>query len=81
MSYVFQIFGLSEEKAASTLVSLCKQMGQEKISTAGKLYFFGSRILKSKEGKSALHPVKEMIMATFRGDGVDAESIVELSQQ
>jgi hypothetical protein len=81
MSYVFQIFGLSEEKAANTLVSLCKQLGQEKISTAGKLYFFGSRILKSKEGKKALTPIREMIMATFREDGVNAEGIVELSQK
>merc|ERR1712176_737949 len=47
LSYVFTIFKFSEEKAAQTLVSLCRQMGTDKISSAGKLLFFGSPILKS----------------------------------
>ena len=80
LSYVFTMFKLSEEKAASVLVSTCKQMGTDKISSAGKLLFFGSRILKSPEGAAALKPIKEMIMSTYREQTV-AESLVDTSQQ
>ena len=80
LSYVFSLFKLSEEKAAQVLVSLCRQMGDAKISSAGKLLFFGSRILKSPEGKAALQPIKDMIKATYREASV-AETMVETSQQ
>jgi rubredoxin len=80
LSYVFSLFKVSEEKAAQILVSLCKDMGEEKISSAGKLLFFGSRILKSPEGKAALVPIREMIKATYREASV-AETMVETSQQ
>lgn len=79
ISYVFTLFQLSESKAADTLVSLCKKMGTEKISSAGKLLFLGSRILKSPEGKSALAPIKELIKSTYR-DAEVAETLVETSQ-
>ena len=55
-------------------------MGGEKISSAGKLIFFGSHILKSEEGKAALLPIKEMIKATYTEEAV-AETMVETSQQ
>jgi rubrerythrin len=55
-------------------------MGDAKISSAGKLLFFGSRILKSPEGKSALIPIRDMIKATYREASV-AETMVETSQQ
>lgn len=80
LSYVFTIFRLSEEKAANILVQLCKQMGTDKISSAGKLLFLGSRILKSPEGAAALQPIKALIMSTYRDETV-AESLVETSQQ
>lgn len=80
LSYVFTMFKLSEEKAASVLVALCKQMGTDKISSAGKLLFFGTRILKSPEGAAALKPIKEMIMSTYREQTV-AETLVDTSQQ
>ena len=80
LSYVFSLFKLSEEKAAEILVSLCRDMGSEKISSAGKLLFFGSRILKSPEGKAALMPIKDMIKSTYR-DATVAETLVETSQQ
>jgi rubredoxin len=80
LSYVFSLFKLSEEKAAEILVSLCRDMGSEKISSAGKLLFFGSRIMKSPEGKAALLPIKEMIIGTYRDSAV-AETLVETSQQ
>ena len=80
LSYVFTMFKLSEEKAANVLVALCKQMGADKISSSGKLLFFGTRILKSPEGVIALKPIKEMIMSTYREQSV-AESLVETSQR
>lgn len=80
LSYVFTLFNLSEEKAAEVLVSLCKQLGPNKISSSGKLLFFGSRILKSPEGKAALTPIKDMIKGTYR-DGEVADTLVETSQQ
>ena len=77
---MFSLFKLSEAKAAEVLVSLCREMGDEKISSAGKLLFFGSRIMKSPEGKDALVPIKEMIKATYR-EATVAETMVETSQQ
>ena len=77
---MFSLFKLSEERAAEILVSLCRDMGEQKISSAGKLLFFGSRILKSPEGKAALEPIKEMIKATYR-EATVAETMVETSQQ
>jgi rubrerythrin len=74
------LFKLSEEKAASTLVSLCEEMGPDKISTAGKVLFFGSRILKTPEGQRGLVPIKDMIKGTYR-DITVAETMVESSQQ
>lgn len=80
LSFVFSLFNLSEEKAAQTLVGLCQQMGTDKISSAGKLLFFGSRILKSPEGKRALQPIKTLIKSTYRDEEV-AETLVDTSQQ
>jgi hypothetical protein len=80
LSYAFTIFNLSEEKAANILVQLCKQLGTDKISSAGKLLFLGSRILKSPQGVAALHPIKALIMSTYRDERV-AETLVETSQQ
>jgi len=80
LSYVFSLFKLSEEKAAQLLVSLCKKMGNDKISSAGKLLFFGSRILKTPEGKAALTPIRDMIKSSYREVEV-AETMVETSQQ
>ena len=62
------------------MVSLCQQMGTEKLSSAGKLLFFGSRILKSSEGKAALKPIRDMIKSSYRDVDV-AEEMVETSQQ
>jgi len=80
LSYIFTLAKLSEGKAANILVSLCRKMGPEKISSAGKILFLGNRILKSPEGLEALEPIKEMIKATY-GDIEIAETMVETSQQ
>ena len=55
-------------------------MGEEKISSAGKLLFFGTHILKSAEAKTLLEPIKDMIKATYREEAV-AETMVETSQR
>lgn len=80
LSYVFSLFKLNEEKGAKLLVSLCREMGADKISSAGKLLFFGSRILTSPEGQAGLVPIKDLIMSTYRDEEV-AETLVETSQQ
>lgn len=80
LSYVFTLYKLSEEKAAKILVSLCKKMGPERISSSGKILFFGSHILKSPEGKAALEPIKDMIKDTYR-DEETADVFVEASQK
>ena len=80
LSYVFTISKLSEPATAQLIVSLCRKMGPEKVSSAGKLLFLGSRILKSPEGIEALQPVKEMIKGSYR-DATVAETMVETSQQ
>jgi len=79
LSYVFTLYKLSEEKAAEILVSLCKKLGGERISSSGKLLFFGSHILKSPEGKAALDPIKDMIKDTYK-DEETADAFVEASQ-
>ena len=80
LSYVFALFKLSEDKAADVLVSLCREMGTDKISSAGKILFFGSRILKSPEGQQGLEPIKDLIKSTYR-EATVAETMVETSQQ
>lgn len=81
LSYVFSLFKLSEEKAAQIMVSLCEEMGLDGLSSAQKLLFFGTRILKSAEGKAALDPIAEIIKGSFRGEGAIAETMIETSQQ
>lgn len=80
LSYAFTLFKLDEKSAAEVLVSLCRDLGPDKISSAGKLLFFGSRILKSPEGLQALQPIKELIKSTYREASV-AETMVDTSQQ
>lgn len=79
MSYVFSIYKLSEEKAAKTLVDVCLSM-PEKIASAGKLLFIGSRMLKTNEAKKALDPIKTMLSSSYRDD-VSGPSIVDMAQQ
>jgi hypothetical protein len=76
---VFTAFNLSEEQAADVLVSLCQEMGTDKVSSSGKLLFFGSRILKSPEGRASLAPIKTLIKSTYRDEEV-ADTLVETSQ-
>lgn len=80
LSYVFSLYKLSEDKAADILVSLCESM-PEKISSVGKLLFFGRHILKSKESRAKLEPIKDILAASYRDAGpISGEEIVERSQ-
>lgn len=71
---------MTEERAAEVICEVCNAM-PEKIASAGKLFFFGTHILKSKEAKAKLLPLKELLASSYRDDGViSGEEIVERSQ-
>jgi hypothetical protein len=80
LSNVFPLFGYTEAKAAELLVSLCNQMGTSKISSAGKLLFFGNHIFKTVEGRAALKPIRDLIMSTYRDVNI-AAAMIDSSQQ
>lgn len=80
LSNVFPLFGYTEAKAAELLVSLCNDMGTGKVSSAGKLLFFGNHIFKTPEGRAALKPIRDLIMSTYR-DATVAETMIDVSQQ
>jgi rubredoxin len=80
LSYVFSLYKLTEDRAAEVLCELCMSM-PEKVASAGKLLFFGNHILKSKEAKAKLKPIKDLLSSSYRDDGViSGEEIVEKSQ-
>lgn len=80
LSYAFSIYKFTEERAADILSELCLSM-PEKIASAGKLYFFGTRILKSPEAKAKLQPIFQLLASQYMDDGViSGEEIVEKSQ-
>lgn len=77
LSYVFSLFGLSENRAAELLVLTAKNMRKAPASR-GKLLFFGERILKSPEGRQALQPIRDMLASNYRSGG---KEIVEVAQR
>jgi len=80
LSYAFSLYKLSEDKAATILTELCLSM-PEKTASVGKLYFFGTRILKSSDAKVKLEPIREMLASSYRDDvGISGEEIVDKSQ-
>ena len=79
ISYVFSLFGLSEEQAAETMVAVARRGGAEKISSANKLLFLGTRILVSQEALAKLQDIKDLIKSTYRS-GAGADAIVDTSQ-
>jgi len=80
ISYAFSIFGVSEHQAASVMVSTCRQLGQERLNALGKIFFLGSRILKSPEAVAALSPIKALIVATYESAEV-GEEMMDSQQQ
>lgn len=81
LSYVFSLYKLSEEKAAQILCELCNSI-PEKTASTGKLLFFGTQILKTKEAKGLLKPIKDILASSYRDYGtVSGEEIVENSQK
>eukprot|EP00978_Attheya_sp_CCMP212_P029879 scaffold107872_cov51-Attheya_sp.AAC.2 len=81
LSHVLTLYKLSEEKAAQVIKELCMELGKNKISSVGKLLFYATQILKSKEAKAALAPIKQMMATSYEGMDVDANQIVTGSQK
>jgi rubrerythrin len=74
------MYKLTEDRAATILCELCSTM-PEKVASAGKLLFFGTHILKSKEARSKLQPIKDLLASSYRDDGVvSGDEIVARSQ-
>lgn len=74
------MYKLTEDRAASILCELCSTM-PEKVASAGKLLFFGTHILKSKEARAKLKPIKDLLASSYRDDGVvSGDEIVTRSQ-
>lgn len=68
LSYVFSMYNLSEEAAAKVLVEVAQSM-TDKLASAGKLLFYGERILKSAGGQVALQPIRQMLEDSYRSGG------------
>lgn len=62
LSYVLTMYKLSEETAAKILVKVAESSLMDKLASAGKLLFFGERILKSPGGQQALQPIRDMLI-------------------
>jgi len=77
LSYVFSIYKLTEQQAAKILYELAKKL-EKKPASAGKLLFFGTRILKSPEAKNELQPIRDMLASSYR---VGGEMFVANSQK
>ena len=78
LSHAFSIYKLSEENAAKALVDVAKECMKDKIASAGKLLFFGERILNSPGGQLALQPIRDMLANSYRAGG---KQIVATSQK
>ena len=80
LSYVFTLFNLPEEKAAEAIVGLWLQGGTDRIASAAKLLFLGSRVFQSAEALAGLQPIKEMILSTYR-DAEVGSSLLDSAQK
>jgi len=78
LSHAFSMFKLSEENAAKALCSVAEECMKDKVASAGKLLFFGERILNSPGGQKALQPIREMLEGSYRAGG---KQIVATSQK
>jgi len=77
LSHAFSIYKLSEEKAAKLLCDTAENM-KDRVSSAGKLLFFGSKILRSSDAKDKLAPIKATLAASYKRGG---DLMVENSQK
>jgi len=77
MSHVFSMYKLSEERAAQALVQTANESLKDKPASAGKLLFFGEKILSSSGGLSGLEPIRKMLIGSYR---VAGKEIMETSQ-
>lgn len=77
LSHVFSMYKLSEEKAANLLCEVAENM-KDKVSSAGKLLFFGRHILRSEDAREKLLPIKTILAGSYRKGG---DLMVENSQK
>lgn len=80
LSYAFSLFKLDEESAANLLASLSRQLGSDRGSSVGKIYFLGNRILKSAEGKKALQPIRKVLKLAY-GDSKSGDTMIDIAQR
>ena len=80
LSFVFTLFGLSEEKAAAALSAVCDEGGTDRLASASKLLFLGTRVFKSPEAIAALKPVKDLIMSTYPDVDI-GETLLDAAQK
>lgn len=78
MSYVLSMYKLSEQDAAKILVEVANTAMADKLASAGKLLFFGERILNSPEGQLTLQPIRDMLANNYRSGG---KMILQTSQK
>jgi len=71
LSFLLTMYKLTEQQAARILTQVAKkQLGQDKKpASAGKLLFFGTRILKSPEAKADLLPIRQMLASSYKVGG------------
>jgi rubredoxin len=71
LSFVLTMYKLTEQQAARILTQVAKkQLGQDKKpASAGKLLFYGTHILKSKEAQADLSPIRQMLASSYKVGG------------
>lgn len=69
LSHVFSMYKLTEDKAAKCLLEVAESCMKDKVASAGKLLFFGSRILKSSDAKQKLSPIRDMLIKSYKTGG------------
>lgn len=65
LSYVFNIFGMKEDKAADVVADLCMDNGTKSVAGAMKLLFCCNQIFESPEAKEKLVSVKKLCKKTY----------------
>jgi len=78
LSHVFSMYKLNEDKAAKCLLEVAETCMKDKVASAGKLLFFGSRILKSSDAKKKLSPIRDMLIKSYKKGG---EMMVDNAQK
>jgi len=79
LSFVFSMIKFPEDRIAELFVKVGLEVA-DGASTAGKLLYYGRCILKTKEAKAKLAPIKKIVIASYSRAGTDAKAMMEVSQ-